>query len=90
MELLWIFGEGGASGEPFEPKKAQTFISNTGVQFKVLIDNGFKVMMDAIDAGTEELPQQFIIDGRNMELIDIVTGVEQPAWPKLKELLYRD
>ena len=47
-------------------------------------------MMDAIDAGTDQLPQQFIIDGRNMELIDIVTGVEQPAWPKLKELLYRD
>ncbi len=47
-------------------------------------------MMDAIDAGTSQLPQQFIIDGRNMELIDIVTGVEQPAWPKLKELLERD
>ena len=60
------------------------------MQFKVLIDNGFKVIMDAIDAGTEELPQQFIIDGRNMELIDIVTGVEQPAWPKLKELINRD
>ena len=47
-------------------------------------------MMDAIDAGTSQLPQQFIIDGRNMELVDIVTGVEQPAWPKLKKLLERD
>ena len=60
------------------------------MSFTVLIDDGFEVMMDAIDAETEELPQQFIIDARNMELVDIVTGIEEPAWKKVKELLYRD
>ena len=87
--MLWIFGAG-AVGQPFPPEKAQAFISNTQVSFKVLIDNGFDVMMDAVDAETAELPQQFIIDARNMELVDIVTGVEQPAWKKVKELLYRE
>ena len=46
-------------------------------------------VLSAVDAGTETLPQQFIIDPRNMELVDIVTGVDQPAWDKVRELIDR-
>ena len=88
LEVLWVFGEG-SGGEPYKPKAAQQFISNTGVQFKVLLDDGFEKFLGAIDAGTSVLPQQFIIDPRNMELVDIVTGVDQPAWDKVRDLIDR-
>jgi hypothetical protein len=86
LEVLWVFGEDNA-GEAFPPKKAQMFINNTQVQFKVLLDHQFAGFMSVIDAGTEELPQQFIIDPRNMQLVDVVTGIKEPAWDKVKELL---
>ena len=88
LEVLWVFGED-SGGQPYEPKAAQAFISNTGVQFRVLLDDGFVKFLSAVDAGTETLPQQFIIDPRNMELVDIVTGVDQPAWDKVRELIDR-
>ena len=86
LEVIWVFGEDG-SGEPYLPKTAQYFIGKTSVQFDVLMDDGFEKFMSAIDAGTNTLPQQFIIDPRNMELVDIVSGADGPAWEKIAELL---
>ena len=88
LEVLWVFGED-SSGAPYEPRAARQFIANTGVQFHVLLDDGFAAFLSAVDAGTDTLPQQFIIDPRNMELVDIVTGVDSPAWDKVRELLER-
>ena len=88
LEVLWVFGED-SGGEPYKPQAAKQFIKNTGIQFTVLLDDGFEQFMSAIDAGTSTLPQQFIIDPRTMELVDTVTGVDDPAWDKVRELIDR-
>ena len=85
LQVLWIFGED-SKGQPLSAKGAQVFVMNTGVTFPVLRDFNFEKILGAIEIDGE-LPHQFILDARTMELVDIASGVAEPAWDALKELL---
>lgn len=84
--MLWIFGEG-SDGEPFSAQAAWYFIQNTGAQFKVLRDYQFEALFGVIDGDGSHLPNQFILDGRTMELKHAVTGNAMVSWETLNELL---
>lgn len=88
LELIWIFSEN-KDGEPADSKFVNHFVNTTQVLFPVLRDFNFEQVFDVLP-GEGELPVQFLIDPRTMELVHVSADNAEVAWDKLSALLNAD
>ena len=89
--MIWVFGED-SGGAAVDTTWLQAFVTTTEVKFLVAGDHKFNEIYSYItpDVAPEVLPQQYLIDARNMELVDITSGIGQPNWDALNALLDRE
>ncbi|MFT7623733.1 MAG: hypothetical protein ACI9WU_002916 [Myxococcota bacterium] len=82
---MWIIGET-ETGAPPTFEWSDNFVKEKGVTFPVLRDYKFLQVYGAIDAHSNALPHQYLLDGETMELVWAAGGIPDGNSEALAEI----